>query len=103
MKGIILDEKSIDKFKENISNKRYMIVWCYYESYVDPEKQILDIAKTRYGKFEWAIGVRGMSYFSLFSDQSIDDCSCKGLQKYIHSFLEVDEPTATVPPQNPDR
>ena len=105
MKGIILDEKSIDKFKENINNKIYMVVWCYYEFYTDTTKQMLDIAKTRYGKYEWAIGVRGCSYFSLFSDQSIDDCSLEGLQKYIHSFLEVNEPkiSETVPPQNPDR
>ena len=91
MKVIKLTEKSIDKFRENINNKIYMVCWCYY-SFRDDTKQMLDICRTRYGKYEWALVVRGMSYFSLFEDESIDDCSLEGLQKYIHSFLEVEEP-----------
>lgn len=89
---VILDKESIKRFKDNINNKVYMICWCYYDFYSDPTKQVLDICKTKYGRFEWAISARGISYFSLFSDQSINDCSLEGLQIFIHSFIEIKEP-----------
>lgn len=86
MNSIILNEKSIGRFRDNVNNERYMICWCYYDG-------CYDICQTRYSFGEFALNARGIGYFNLFSDQNIEDCSLEGLQKYIHSFLEIEEPT----------
>lgn len=91
IKPTILNESSIERFRDNINNQRYMVVWCYYEP-GNKYGTFIDIAKTSYRGGPFNIGARGIGYLSFFSDQSIDDCSLEGLQKHIHSFLEMEEP-----------
>jgi len=93
MESIILNEKSYTRFIENVQNKKYMIIWAYYNyGFNDETRVMLDICRTNYWNGEFALSARGITYFSLFNDQPIEKCSLEGLQKYIHSFIEIKEP-----------
>lgn len=82
---IRLTSKTIEQFKKNIIDQKYMICFAYYGD-------MLDVCQTRYHGNICNIGARGIVYITFNAFSPIQEAPFKYLEKIIHSFIELENP-----------
>lgn len=95
IKPVMIDDETAHYFLYNLSQKKFMVCFMYYDFGREnkPEDLCIDIAKTKYlGNGRFSINCRGTGYLDNAIFEYRNEISW--IKKYVHSFIECEEPNS---------
>lgn len=88
----LINDETAKVFIDNLKQKKFMICFMTYSHNRDAEIMI-DIASTRYfAEDRFSISCRGTGYLDYMALEDFPDKFESIVKKYVHSFIECQEP-----------